>query len=356
MKSLLKFSPVVLLMCLVYLASCTPEPLPQTNTPIQLLDVPPQDYFGVDWFTNGRIVVDLDQQPYELKDNELVSLVLESEPDDCWLVQYRGFSALPDGRLGVLRDCVLEQGGREYKLDLVAFDWQDNSFVTLTPNVGFGTVSWHPDMSRGVQSIGSLNGTIQWLSPEGTQPIDLVINSGDKSWSLATNYYSIQNPQIDANKAGIARSASWSPDGSQIAFFATSDPVNQSGIARAYGEYTLYLMNPDTLEIQAVLDDVYFAHVIEWSPNGEWLAFSGRTGSPRRAGLWLYSPLLDELHPVVFDINVGSHDWSPDGQQIMAVVCDKICDESVEPGQGYQRSIVIYDVSHIVENSVPLEK
>ncbi len=189
MKSLFKFSSLAFLVCLVYLASCTPEPLPQTDTPVQIVDIPLHKYGVLTWFPNGRIITTLeDRQLYELKDNELVPLMLELEPNDCWQVRYFQPNALPNGRLGVIRECYFEQEGREYKLDLMAFDWQDNSLEIMTPDVGYGRFSWHPDMTRGVQSIGSLNGTIQWLTSEGTQPIDLSLTSGDKTWSLATNY------------------------------------------------------------------------------------------------------------------------------------------------------------------------
>ncbi len=123
--------------------------------------------------------------------------------------------------------------------------------------------------------------------------------------------------------------------------------MNQGGIARARGEYTLYLMNPDTLDVQVLLDDIYFAHpFMDWSPDGEWLAFGGRAGSPKQSGLWLYSPSLNELHPVAFNSNLGSFDWSSDGQKIIADICDKGCDES---GGSVQRAIVIYDVSNILQ-------
>lgn len=193
--------------------------------------------------------------------------------------------------------------------------------------------------------------------------MDVTIRDGRRHWSLADNYWRMLSRSGESQDIGIACCGAWSPNGEQIGFFASADALGHEGIDRAQGEYKLYLMDSDRLEPEPILDGVYYANQLAWSPDGKWLAFTGqRHGS---SGIWLFSPQERLLVRVTND-PIESFSWSPDGSKLAATrYCEgcrvRFSEERVTTDDGEEilipecnpltcRQLVIYDVSAVLHN------
>jgi len=266
----------------------------------------------------------------------------------CSRIDYPGSAVLPDGRLGLIQRCYDRWPDRPTPLGdesyLLAYDWATGDIDQLVegplPNSDLaGEFTWNPEMTRGAQEFVSLYGTLYWISPTGTEPMTATVSDGRRSWSLDENYLAIRD-HLEANDTGVARAPAWSPDGTQIAFLSTLDSIGRGDMGRTAGSWGLYLMGPVALEPKPVLDGIYDPTAMQWSPDGEWLAFVGQAGQRRQRGLWLYSPTLDQLKLVAEGRVVGLA-WSPDGDAIAAALCaDELCQRT---------DIWQYDVRAITE-------
>jgi len=107
---------------------------------------------------------------------------------------------------------------------------------------------------------------------------------------------------------------SWSPDGHEIAFFASTASVGLGGFARLDAPWDIYVMDAETLRPERVLTGVLYAGDLQWSPDGTRLAFIGQFDD--RPGMWLLDRKSKHL-----DLVVGGHPtglaWSPDDRIIL---------------------------------------
>lgn len=199
----------------------------------------------------------------------------------------------------------------------------------------------------GVLSFGSLLGTITWITPTAMEPMTITIGMGEQSWSLDENLVVMEDYRRGNDRTtevGIARNPAWSPDGRFVAFWASTNVIGRSGMSRARGAYGLYLLDPDTLQLQQILDSVRNTSSLVWSPDSQWLVFSGDIGASRE-GLWLISVDGNTLQFVDkgagFDFYSTFNGWNwLNNQEIIATRClDSNCD---------QTEVVKYDVSEIV--------
>jgi hypothetical protein len=238
-------------------------------------------------------------------------------------INYTHPSILPDGRLGLINSCISrgDPPGKKRQY-MVAYDFQTKETKLLVneplPNYLSNGFTWNPSVTKGLQQIyGGLDGTIYWMSPEGTAPVDFVISDGERSFSPSRDfpYFSVDNTQ------GIVFSPAWSPDGKTIAFFATLDAIGRSGFSRSDGEYKIFFMDPVEQKPRPVTGRIHHPSELIWSPDSNWLAFVGEYGISRTHGLWIYSissRKVDLVAPGEFE-NIA---WFPDGKKIAATVCE----------------------------------
>ena len=73
-----------------------------------------------------------------------------------------------------------------------------------------------------------------------------------------------------------------------IAFSASTGVIGQSGISRARGAYNLYLLDSDTLQLRQILDNVHNMTLLVWSPDSQWLAFTGDIRASHNS-MWIVS-------------------------------------------------------------------
>ncbi|RME06886.1 MAG: hypothetical protein D6816_07230, partial [Bacteroidetes bacterium] len=171
----------------------------------------------------------------------------------------------------------------------MAYNWETGAFKKIVEAplpVDTWFPSWNPEMTRGVLSIGSLLGTIVWVTPAGMEAMTVTIDTDELSWSLAENL-SVMEDYYHGNdrtaEVGIARNPAWSPDGRWIAFWASTNAIGRTGISRARGAYGLYLLDPDTLQLQQIIENVQNMTLLVWSPNSQWLSFTGDIGTSKNS-------------------------------------------------------------------------
>ena len=234
-------------------------------------------------------------------------------------------TALPDGRLGLL--CGRDTGLR-LDYSLLAYDWSTATFAQLVPGdlPGPGAFSWKPDMSKGVfADVGSFS-TLYWLVPHGVSPVPITLTDGGKTWALPDSldaqeaYDQQRNPTgLEPHPVGLVRDPRWAPDGKHIAFWATLETIGQP-YNFPIVPWDIYLMDPDTLEVERVVADIADPGALAWSPNSAWLGFVAKNGNNHPAGLWIVS--VGTRTPILIDQGDFSDvSWSPTGTSILAVHC-----------------------------------
>lgn len=334
----------------------------EPTVPAQQLSVPSDNYGTVLRFPNGKILIQAgrlsSQKPdvlryYALDEESFIEVLFKDDPR-CRLTEYGLSTALPDGRLGLSEICrgrwPEQPIGRDGARYIVAYDWESSAIEQIVveplPYESL-TFSWNPELTRGVQGIGSLLGTITWLTPTGMEPMTVTIGTGEQSWSLDENLIVMDDYRRGNDRSaevGIARNPAWSPDGRFVAFWASTNVIGRSGMSRARGIYGLYLLDPDTLQLRQILNNVRNTGHLIWSPDSQWLLFTGDIGSSRNT-LWLISVDGHTLQWVDkgadFDLYPPFNGWNwLNDLEIIATRClDANCDRS---------EVIKYDVSKIV--------
>src|SRR5439155_12327140 len=106
--------------------------------------------------------------------------------------------------------------------------------------------------------------------------------------------------------AGNDDAPAWSPGGKGLLLLREVNSHVQDVIvrplrrrARVVGSGDLYSTYPS---------------VLEWSPDGRWIAYAAYDAETLRADLWLVRPNGDGLHRIARD--VGAFAWSPSGRRL----------------------------------------
>lgn len=327
---------VLTILLVVAIGSCSIDSSMKGKTTIMATKVdlgPSEDVVSIDWLPQvGLVAFIVDNNEYIYgyrKENDLTLYPLYL-PDDLPCTKgadYAYLGHLPDMRLGFTKYCKRSENfPNESSAYLVAYELHTHEILPLVkaPLPYYASYfSWNPEMSRGVMQIyQTVAGTIFWITSEGGAPMDVVVGDGKRAWSLAVDY---PNWAQDQPK-GIAAYPAWSPNGSVIAFFASTDAIERSGLARASSKFNIYFMDPEEQKPRPVLDGIYHPMQLKWSPDGKWLAFIGKMGLPSKDGIWIFSP--DESKAII----VASGDyrdivWSPGGSSLIAMLCPKKVEE-----------------------------
>jgi Tol biopolymer transport system component len=205
-------------------------------------------------------------------------------------------------------------------------------------DINIGQAAWSPTMDRALVSTGSVCSTIALLKSNGYTPLPVEIKDGGRSWRLDSPL--IQS-DVNCPKWGRAGGPSWSPDGEQIAFFASPQAIGLDGPARLNQPWNLYLTKSAAWTPRAVVSNVAYASSIEWSPDGRWLAFTGGLRG-REWGLWLLEATSGGLQEISKG-NVTDVTWSPNGKKL-AVVYDPPRGEETSDAQ-----VWLIDIANLVD-------
>jgi hypothetical protein len=331
----------------------------ELTIPSEKVPVPVGKYGSVLRFADGRILLSTIDSPsyksgrlryYSITQEQFVDVPVPADPR-CRKTQYISSTALPDGTLGFNMICHGYWPNRPLGGDgasfIVSYDWESGEIKPIVAEpLPYRAVdfSWNPEMTRGVQGIGSLLSTIYWITPTGMKPMTVTIGAGEQSWSLDENLVAMNDERLDNTDVGIARTPVWSPDGRLVAFWASTDVIGRSGMSRARGSYGLYLLDPRTFQLQKLLENVRNTTRPVWSPDSHWLVFAGDRGSSRDS-LWLTDLGGGPPHLVGkgnnFDIFNAFNGWGwLSDREIIVTMC-------VNPDCEYTE-VIKYDVRDIV--------
>jgi hypothetical protein len=284
------------LACII-LVSCLPSDTTVIDdSPVdgKRLSFPPAFYQNVVYindrllgFTFGDAREAADRVSYAYEGDSALQLFDPLDAKGCpMFIGYSIKGLLPDGRIGFL-GC-----GQGSRWSIFALNWQTGEVERLVKGPLVGVYSskdftWNPQMTRGIQEmVDAAQGTIYWISPEGTAPMDIEIEDQGLKWNLKDYYEQHDNFQPGI---GFVLSPAWSSDGKTIAFLVSTYGMREVPHLKESIKYEVYFMDPVELKPIQILSGIVDAARIRWSPDSKHLLFSGCTGSRRRCGLWIYS-------------------------------------------------------------------
>jgi len=218
---------------------------------------------------------------------------------------------LPDGRIGFL-GC-----GEGSRWSIFALNWQTGEVERLVkgPLVEYYSskdFTWNPQMTRGVQEmVDAAQGTIYWITPEGSAPMDVEIEDQGLKWNLK-DYYE-HNDSFEPG-IGYVLSPAWSPDGKTIAFFASTYGMRETPRLRGNMKFELYFMDPSELKPVQVLRKCL------------------RSGRIRLENDQIQPNLPDRLEVYRMDVDCGILSAEPNGTPSqMGNLANHQCDPICEP-------------------------
>lgn len=269
-------------------------------------------------FTDSLAREAADRVSYAYEDNSALHTFDPLHAKDCSnFIGYAMKGMLPDGRLGFL-GC-----GEGSNWSIFALNWHTGEVEQLLKGSlveGYSSkdFTWNPQMTRGVQElVDAAQGTIYWITPEGSAPMDIEIEDQGFKWNLK-DYYE-HNDSFEPG-IGYVLSPAWSPDGQTIAFFASTYGMREEPHLKTNIKFELYFMDASELKPIQVLRGIVNAVRIRWSPDNKYLLFSGCTGVNRKCGLWIYS-LESKSISLVAEGNFMDYIWGK-ASSIIAIKFD----------------------------------
>lgn len=348
---------VVMLATLWFLTACTPRGL--IGGPSVKLD-PPSNSSQLGKLaysaTGNLIVQDADERIWYQPEGQSIWREISIPADSaCLRTRYYLNSALPDGRIGLVKICTgawRDSLGRMFhtKAYIVGYDVTSSSLDLLTEDYlpATGQFTWNSGISKGILSTNGSYSTLYWLTPQGTEPISITLTDGTYSWHLPDSISAIEEYKQSTRRTGRELHSvgnvgmvDWSPTGEYIAFWATLDPIGQPYDLLRVMAWDLYLLSPDTLHLERVLENVYDAGGVHWSPNGNWLAYTTGKKDRQPAGLWLFS-LQNRTSVLLKKGQYRSIAWSTDGRSIVTLSCTDSQCRSTE--------ILKFDVGQVIDS------
>jgi len=298
----------------------------------------PGDYSAVTWLPNGWLVVQyrpepggsmLDEQIWKMRPDgsDLQRLALPDDPL-CRHTTYLYPRALPDGRLGLVKECGVYRLRADIEHSyLVAYDTERGILSRLmATDLGGSDATWSPHMDRGMLGMSSsICGGIAWITSMGIELTDTKVTDGGTTFLLDQQIrddYEGSRPggtyKSSCSRNGRAENPAWSPDGSRIAFLADASAIGSDGFDRLDHPWKLYVMDPNTRHSVQVMGGLGDPCGPTWSPDSKWVMVCARWGSAgtRAVNVRTHQQVRLRLDGGAFAPSA----WSPDGRQVATIL------------------------------------
>ncbi len=265
----------------------------KSATPQQALNFPDANYSNIIWVDNKLAAFTFDIYAPELQfaiegTSSFSNIDLPDDPGCSYSTKHYVVETFSDGRIQIKKTCITVPRTRTY---IMAYDWFTKKLEQIAGPLPLGSdvIHWNPDMTKGIVELHNAisSGTLYSIWQDGFGPLDIAITDEDKSWNLSNFYPDF--PDSAQLQTGDVDRADWSTDGKFIAFFASSEAIGKLDFDRFYVEYKIFIMDANFSNPRVILDNIFFPHIIEWSPDSKYIAFIGEYGNNRQEGIWLFS-------------------------------------------------------------------
>jgi Tol biopolymer transport system component len=108
----------------------------------------------------------------------------------------------------------------------------------------------------------------------------------------------------------------WSPDGTTIAFAASTAAIGLSDPSRLDQPFSIWTLDLQSSSTHAILSGVVEPRSLRWSPDGASLAFAGTVSG--RPGTWILTPATGSVRLINPSV-LAWLAWSPNGSELVGV-------------------------------------
>jgi dipeptidyl aminopeptidase/acylaminoacyl peptidase len=297
----------MLAMFITVVSSCSSVSQPKIE-PTALPSTPNGFYWRVAWFDSKHIALLYNQSTDEhLWEAQIYLYFVKSQewhflkfakPKECYNTTPSFITRLPENNLGVMYQCSVNISGDSFESKGLVYILRSDEEVPeiwrefkdmLEPK----DFSLSPDMKQIVlENNGGLGGDA------------FIANKTGEHQRILTDFFKVSSPH-------------WSPDGASIAFAGIKEEATPSFLDPEgfFANWGLYLMDSDQSDVHSILSNVINPYFLKWSPNGRFLAFSGRYDG--QDGVFALEINTSKVTKIVSTLSY--YDWSPDGKQMVIV-------------------------------------
>ena len=289
------------------------------------LDLPAGDYRSVAWLDDGSMYYSegiydargevVGEVVGSYRDGQTRALEMPSV-DGCLTGFASSLTRMPDGRLGYVVPCEPPAGAASASESLRALDTDTLEGEELArvgvhvSEYAFSAAGEPGDL--GVVSVSSrICATAAWLRFGSVEPIAIEVQVGDARMRLDDERLDSMD---DCSNFGRATSPTWSPDGRDLALLVSPASAGRSGASRLDAPWGVVIIDPTEGTAETLIGGIDSAYDMEWSHDGEQLAFSA-DGYGGRSGTFVYEFKTGEVRHVAAE-TLFSLAWSPDSSQI----------------------------------------
>jgi dipeptidyl aminopeptidase/acylaminoacyl peptidase len=243
------------------------------------------------------------------------------DKEGCLRTEYLLPHPLPDGRLGLARDCEMEDPEQSH-IDLIAYDSANRRLEVLAPlgKDNPNAVSWRKDLQTGYVSHGSgICDGVAPLSRQGAQRFPEPITLEGHTWRLEEVFFQAGNE--DCKDQGRADIALLTPDERHLVFLASPKSQGQSGQARLDHPWHLYIQDLPSGTPRTLVRGFSDTRGIAVSPDGKHVAIAERRGDEQ--GLWLVNIRTGDMRKLA-GVRFSWPAFSPDGSQLAVILSEDI--------------------------------
>lgn len=235
--------------------------------------------------------------------------------DGCVATDYFWPQRLADGRVGAVRE---HRPSSCADHELVALDVTTGAVEVLAivdePVSGY---AWSPDGEHALVSSGSdlCSALGEWREGAAVVALAVEVVGRDAAFTMA-DAWAARGDSSKCEATGWASEPTIAGDG-RIAFMASTAAIGMGGPDRALASAFIFTMNLGDSEATPIGPDIREPRGLAWSPDGNWLLFSGVVSE--EDGTWMYAPATDKLVRVS-ELTSVWHGWHADGSGVVTMM------------------------------------